>query len=197
MRNFLQESKYVDFSAPIVIEKARTLLNNNFDAIQKARVAYVFVRDNIPHSFDISAKVITVKASDVLLHSTGICHAKANLLTALLRSQGIPSGFCFQRLTRVGDDSKGYCVHCYNAAWLDGHWVKLDARGNTNGRNAQFSLGEPVLAFPCRPQYQEYFWPGIYAKPHEETMNVLERAASLQDVPENLPDMVNALPDVA
>jgi len=197
MRNFLQESKYVDFAAPIVIEKARTLFNNNFDAMQKARVAYGFVRDNIQHSFDINAKVITTKASDVLLHSTGICHAKANLLTALLRSQGIPSGFCFQRITRVGDDSKGYCVHCYNAAWLDGHWVKLDARGNTNGKNAQFSLGEPILAFPCRSQYQEYFWPGIYANSHAETMNVLERAVSLQDVLENLPDMINAPPDVA
>ena len=196
MRNFLQESKYVDYSASIVIEKARTLFNSNFDAIQKTRVAYVFVRDSIPHSFDIKAEVITAKASDVLLHGTGICHAKANLLTALLRSQGIPSGFCFQRLTRVGDDSKGYCVHCYNAAWLDGHWVKLDARGNTNGKNAQFSLEEPILAFPCRSQYQEYFLPGIYANPHVETMHVLERAGSLQEVLDNFPDMVNAPPDV-
>ena len=197
MRNFLQESKYVDFSAPIVVEKARILFNSNFGAIQKARVAYEFVRDDIPHSFDINAKVITTKASSVLLHSTGICHAKANLLAALLRSQGIPSGFCFQRLTRVGDDSKGYCVHCYNAVWLDGHWVRLDARGNTNGKKAQFSLGEPILAFPCRSQYQEYFWPGIYANPHAETMHVLERAVRLQDVLENLPDMVHAPPDVA
>jgi transglutaminase-like putative cysteine protease len=197
MRIFLQESKYMDFSAPIVVEKARTLCDGIFDDIQKARVAYVFVRDNIPHSFDVDAKVITAKASDVLLHCTGICHAKANLLAALLRSQGIPSGFCFQRLTRAGDDSKGWCVHCYNAVWLDGHWIKLDARGNANGKNARFSLGEPILAFPCRSQYQEYFWPGIYANPHAETMNLLERAVSLQEVLENLPDMVSAPPDAA
>jgi len=194
--NFLCESKYIDFSAPIVTEKARALFGNIFDDIQKTRVAYEFVRDNIPHSFDINANIITAKASDVLLHSTGICHAKANLLAALLRSQGIPSGFCFQRLTRVNDDSKGYLVHCYNAVWLDGHWVKLDARGNTNGKNAQFSMGEPILAFPCRSQYQEYFLPGIFAEPHAETMNVLERAVSLQDVLENLPDAVSEPPDV-
>ena len=188
MYNFLRESKYIDFSAPIVAEKARTLFSSILNDIQKTRVAYEFVRDNIPHSFDINAGIVTAKASDVLLHNTGICHAKANLLAALLRSQGIPAGFCFQRITRAGDDSKGYCLHCYSAVWLDGHWIKLDARGNTNGKNAQFALGEPLLAFPCRPQYQEYFLPGIYAAPHAETMNVLERAASLQDVLENLPD---------
>jgi transglutaminase-like putative cysteine protease len=132
----------------------------------------------------------------VLLHGTGICHAKSNLLAALLRSQKIPSGFCFQRLTRGLNDANGYLIHGYNAVWLDGHWVKLDARGNTNGKNAQFSLGEPLLAFSCRPQYQEYFLPGIYANPHTATMSVLERAKSFRDVLKNLPDTVSEAPDV-
>ena len=197
MHKFLQESHYVDFSAPLITEKARAIFSDTADDIEKARVAYEFVRDNIPHSFDCNATIITAKASDVLLHGTGICHAKSNLLAALLRAQKIPAGFCFQRLTRGIDDSKGYLIHCYNAVWLDAHWVKLDARGNTNGKNAQFSLGEPLLAFPCRPQYQEYFLPGIYANPHAATMTVLERVKSLQDVLESLPDMVRESPDAA
>ncbi|MDR1109219.1 MAG: transglutaminase family protein [Deltaproteobacteria bacterium] len=196
MRLFLQESRHIDFSAPIVAGKAHTLFSGISGDIEKARVAFEFVRDEIPHSFDCNASVITAKASDVLLHGTGICHAKSNLLAALLRSQGIPSGFCFQRLTRGVDDANGYLIHGYNAAWLDRLWVKLDARGNTNGKNAGFSLGEPLLAFPCRPQYQEYFLPGIYANPHAATMSLLERAKSLQDVLENLPDTVNEAPDV-
>lgn len=191
MHTFLQESHYIDFSAPIIIAKAQTLFSGIADEREKARIAYEFVRDEIPHSFDCNATVITAKASDVLLHGTGICHAKANLLAALLRSQKIPSGFCFQRLTRGVDATQGYLIHAYNAVWLDEHWVKLDARGNTNGKNAQFSLGEPQLAFPCRPEYQEYFLPGIYADPHAETMSVLEQAKSLRDVLENLPDMVS------
>ncbi len=132
----------------------------------------------------------------MLLHGTGICHAKANLLAALLRSQNIPAGFCFQRLTRGIDDSRGHLIHCYTAALLDGHWVKLDARGNTNGKNAQFSLGEPMLAFPCRPRYRECFLPGIYANPHAETMAVLEQAENLREVLENLPDTVRESPDI-
>ncbi len=165
--------------------------------VEKARIAYEFVRDEIPHSFDCDAKVITAKASDVLKHGTGICHAKSNLLAALLRSQGIPAGFCFQHITLVQDDSMGYCVHAYNAVYLENRWVKLDARGNKEGVNAAFSLAEPILAFPNREQYDEYFWNGIYARSHAATMQMLEKARCLQDILANIPDEVTEAPDLA
>jgi transglutaminase-like putative cysteine protease len=155
------------------------------------------VRDRIPHSFDIGATAITAKASDVLRYETGICHAKANLLAALLRTQGIPVGFCFQHLTLMDDDSAGYCVHCYNAVLLGGRWVKLDARGNKPGVHAQFSLDEPMPAFTCRPEYDEYNWPGIYAAPHNETMQMLEQAKTIQDIIDNIPDMITEKPDMS
>ena len=196
MQAFLVESKYIDFTAEILQSKVAELFCFVANDAEKARVAYEFVRDEIPHSFDIDAKVITAKASDVLEHQTGICHAKANLLAALLRSQGIPTGFCFQHITLMDDDREGYCVHAYNAVWLDGRWIKLDARGNKPGLNAQFSLNEPLLAFPCRPQYDEYFWPGIYAAPHEETMKMLKQADSLEYIIKNIPDTITLSPDV-
>lgn len=62
----------------------------------------------------------------------------------LLRSQGIPAGFCFQHLT----------------------------------------LGEPILAFPCRPEYDEYFFEGIYAASDTETMKLLENAKDIKEVAE-------------
>ena len=197
LTTFLCEDKYVDFSAANIQENAVELFDDISDNTQKARIAYEFVRDKIPHSFDVGAEIITTKASDVLKHKTGICHAKANLLAALLRSQGIPAGFCFQHLTLMNDDSAGYCVHCYNAVWLNERWVKLDARGNKQGVNAQFSLDEPILAFPCRQEYDEYFWLGIYAKPHAETMTILEQAKNLDDVLKNIPDKITALPDIS
>jgi len=187
---FLTADKYVDFTAENIRVKAAELFADITDDTQKARIAYEFVRDEIPHSFDINSKIITAKASDVLKHKTGICHAKANLLAALLRSQGIPTGFCFQHCTILDDDSAGYCVHCYNAVLLDGRWIKLDARGNKPGVNAGFSLEEPILAFSCRPQYDEYFWPGIYATPHAETMAMLEQADSLEYIIKNIPNTV-------
>jgi transglutaminase-like putative cysteine protease len=193
---FLAEDKYVNFFSPNIQAKASELFNGVTDDIQKTHIAYEFVRDKIPHSFDINAKIITAKASDVLRHETGICHAKANLLAALLRSQNIPAGFCFQHCTLADDDSEGYCVHCFNAVWLEGRWIKLDSRGNRVGVNAQFSLDEPILAFPPRLEYDEYFWHGIYTTPHSETMAMLDQADSLDYVFKNIPDKITLPPDV-
>ncbi|MDR1674663.1 MAG: transglutaminase family protein [Oscillospiraceae bacterium] len=193
---FLSENKYIDFSSKIIQLKVAELLSRVADDVEKARIAYEFVRDEIPHSFDCNAKIITAKASDALLHKTGICHAKANLLAAFLRSQNIPTGFCFEHITLADDESFGYCVHAFNAVWLCGHWIKLDARGNKEDVNAQFSLDEPILAYPPRVRYDEYFYPGIYANPHKETMRMLEKAKCLQDIIDNIPDCVIDLPDM-
>ena len=193
---FVQEDKYIDFSAPNIRAKAAELFGGLQDETLKARAAYEFVRDGIAHTFDIKSNVITAKASDVLEHKTGICHAKANLLAALVRSQGTPAGFCYQRLTFADDDSMGYMLHCYNAIYIGGRWVKVDARGNKPGVDAQFSLGEPVLAYSCRPEYGEYFFKGIYAAPNHQAMQKLEKAKCLRDVLDSLPSMVTELPDI-
>ena len=173
---FLEASQFVDSGDPAVAKKAEELSRGLSTDEEKACAAYRFVRDKIPHSFDVRADAVTAAASDVLRRGTGICHAKSNLLAALLRAMGIPAGFRYQHLTLADDDSKGYCLHCYNAVWLDGKWVELDARGNKEGVNARFSVGEPVLAFPNRPEYDEYFFEGIYATPDAPTMALLCRA---------------------
>lgn len=196
MEHFLAATQYVDHQDEAIQGKAAELFSPGMDDVSKAELAYQFVRDQIPHSFDCNAAVITAKASDVLKHGTGICHAKANLLAALLRSQGIPAGFCFEYCTLADDHSLGYCVHGFNAVYLEGRWVKLDARGNKEGVNAQFSLNEPILAFPPREEYGEYFFPGIYAQPHGPTMEMLEKAQTLQDIIDHIPDMVTEPPDI-
>lgn len=196
MESFLEKSKYVDYDSTLIVEKAKELFAWNMTNMDKVQAAYLFVRDGISHSFDCNVQVITVVASDVLKHGTGICHAKANLLAALLRSQGIPTGFCFQHLTRSDDDSMGYCLHCFNAILVNNEWVKVDARGNTNGKNASFSSGTSILAFENRMQYDEYFFEGIYAMPDIPTMKMLERAKSLQDVISGLPENPSGKPDI-
>ncbi|MDO5573521.1 MAG: transglutaminase, partial [bacterium] len=58
-------------------------------------------------------------------------------------------------------------------------------------------LAEPILAFPNREQYDEYFWNGIYARSHAATMQMLEKAKCLQDILDNIPDEVTEAPDLA
>ena len=196
LSEFLKENEYVNYTAENIVLKAKELFKGIDNDIEKTKTEYEYVRDEILHSFDIEAKIITSKASDVLKYKTGICHAKANLLAALLRSQNIPTGFCFQHITLAHDNSLGYCVHAYSGVYLQNKWIKLDARGNTNGKNAQFSLEEPMLAFPNRSEYDEYFWKGIYASPHMDTMKMLENAKTIQDIIDNIPDYINQLPDI-
>ncbi len=193
---FLRADRYIDYHAENIQAKAAELFGQNMTPVAKIRVAYEFVRDEITHSFDADADVITAKASDVLRYGTGICHAKANLLAALLRSQGIPTGFRFQRLTLADDDSEGYCIHAYNAVWLGGRWIELDARGNCDGINAQFSLDEPKLAFQARPEYEECFYEGIYASPHPASMQMLETAKTISEIRATIPDRVMEFPDL-
>lgn len=193
---FTKETEYVDYNNDIIQTKIKELFSDKMDDVEKARVAYEFVRDEIPHSFDCNATVITAKASDVLKCKTGICHAKSNLLAALLRSQNIPTGFCFEHITLASDDSMGYCVHAYNAVYLNNHWIYLDARGNKEGVNAEFSLVESILAYPPRENYDEYFFEGIYANPQKETMKMLEKATCLQDIMDNIPEFVVEEPDI-
>jgi transglutaminase-like putative cysteine protease len=197
LTEFLNENEYINYSSENIVSKAQKLFKGINNDIEKAKIAFEYVRDEIPHSFDIKSKSITSRASDVLEYKTGICHAKSNLLAGLLRFQNIPTGFCFQHITLANDDSIGYCVHCFNAIYLQDKWIKVDARGNTKGRNAQFSLDKPILAFTNRNQYDEYFWNGIYASPHMDTMKMLDNAKNLQDILNNIPDYVNEVPDIA
>jgi len=55
----------------------------------------------------------------------------------------------------------------------------------------------PFLSRCIHTQYDEYFWSGIYAAPHSETMLMLEQAKNLQDVLDNIPDMITEKPDIA
>lgn len=193
---FLQETSYIDYSSPIVREQARALFKSVNSELEKVRIAFEFVRDEISHSIDVNATVVTAKASDVLKHKTGICHAKANLLAALLRSQKIPTGMCYQHLTKTEDDSEGYCVHCFNAVHVGHRWIKLDARGNNERVSVAFSLHDPAIAFVNRPQYNEFFWPGIFANPHRASMNALEAARNMQELLKALPDHMLEDPDI-
>lgn len=194
MKEFLECSEYVDFKSAAVQNVCSRLFSEGMSDIEKAKTAFEFVRDKIPHSFDIQTDKVAASASDVLKFGTGICFAKANLLAALLRSQEIPTGFCYQHLTLADDESDGYTLHALNAIFLNGKWVLADARGNTNGKNAQFSLDVPRLAFEIRPQYDEYLIDGIFAVPEPQTMELLKHSKTIQEIYKGLPDKVSISP---
>ena len=108
MNSYLAFSHYIDWNEPSVQRKAKELKDSTMRN-RTGKSTYYFVRDEIKHSWDIQDKRVTVTASDVLREGVGICWGKANLLAALLRANGIPSGICYQRLTLGSTPESGYC----------------------------------------------------------------------------------------
>lgn len=176
LSKYLIVDKYVDFDKEIIRKQVNDLFCSNLDEIEKAKLAFEFVRDEISHSWDIQSKRVTKTASEALKYKEGICYAKSMLLAALLRNEGIPTGFCYQRLTLGNTPETGYCIHALNAVFISSldKWIRLDARGNTNGVNAQFSTDIEQLAFPVRIEYDEVDYETIFVSPIKITTKTLE-----------------------
>lgn len=189
LKDYLAELEEVDYTHPLVSRKADELFASLSNELQIVRAAYEYVRDSILHSIDIEAAQVTCRASEVLYYGHGICYAKSNLLAALLRSQGIPTGFCYQYLTRGDTPDTGYCIHTLNGVYLKTleRWIRLDARGNKPGVDAQFSLGEEKLAFPVRKEYGEFDYLYIYREPSKSTIEALRKSSDCKILYESLP----------
>jgi transglutaminase-like putative cysteine protease len=177
LEDYLLETEEVDFSHLSIKEKAFELFSTSSNEDDFVKKAFEFVRDEISHSWDIQSSRITCKASEVLYFKEGICYAKSNLLCSILRSRGIPAGFCYQRLTIGDTPDTGYCIHALNAVFLRSieRWVRLDARGNKVGVNAEFSLHDEKLAFSVREEYNEIDYSEIYKLPNPKTINTLKK----------------------
>ncbi len=182
LKDYLKETDVVNFSHPLIIEAITELFNDEQSEIEKVKIAFEFVRDKISHTRDIQSSKITSKASEVLQHKEGMCNAKSNLLAALLRSQGISTGFCYQRLMMFDTPDKGYLLHTLNGVFLRSldKWIRLDARGNKPGVQAEFSTKEEILAFTVQENFGEKDYPIIYTEP--KTITALEDNTNASNV---------------
>ncbi|WP_163071128.1 transglutaminase-like domain-containing protein [Priestia flexa] len=191
LRHYVKEIDVVNFSHPLIKEIITELFNDEQSEIEKAKIAFEFVRDKISHSWDIQSTIVTCKASEVLKYKEGICYAKSNLLAALLRSQSIPTGFCYQRLMIFDTPDKGYSLHTLNGVFLSSlnRWIRLDARGNKPGVKAEFSINEEILAFTIQEKFDEKDYPIIYTEPNPKTIATLkENTNALKMYKYHLPD---------
>lgn len=188
MKAYLETSQYIDWEHPEILKLAKRLAgDSDFETI---RNCFEFVRDEVRHSMDYQCNPVTLAASEVLAHKTGFCYAKSHLLAALLRANGIPCALSYQRLT-LSDDGSGerYSLHGLNSVYMEEYgWFRLDARGNKEGVNAQFTPPVETLAFPIRFEGEKDI-PGIYSEPLEPVVQVLENSKTYQEVAENLPDI--------
>jgi Transglutaminase-like enzymes, putative cysteine proteases len=193
--DYLRRTDIIDFDDSGIAELAGHFRIASDSETELIRRTYEFVRDEIFHSADIDGQVVTCKASDVLDKKEGICFAKSHLLAALLRANGIPSGFCYQRLRMNDEADSPHVLHGLNAIFAkeSGRWVRLDARGNKEGIDARFSLCEEYLAFPTRPELGEFDTTIIYADPVNEVVEALTRWKTFTELWANLPDHIEKM----
>ena len=184
LSEYLKETNCIDFSNLLIVQKVDALKSASSDKLDYIERAYKFVRDEIPHTWDAKLPVVSKKASDVLKNKTGICWTKSCLLAALLRANKIPSGISYQYLTRADDASDGYIIHALNTVYIDSlqKWIRLDARGNKAGVNAQFSLEKEILAFPARPEFGEKDYRDNHSDLDARLKEILNTSANILDV---------------
>jgi transglutaminase-like putative cysteine protease len=122
---------------------------------------------------------VVLKASDVLKYKHGLCFANSHLLAAILRYLEVPTGFCYQKLEFDGKMG----LHGLNAVFIESidKWIRLDARGNENGINAQFSIDNEYLAYSPRKEKNEVDFRVIYAEPNKKVVEILSNSKNLNE----------------
>jgi len=185
MDNYLACTPIIDFDHPAVAALACKLAVA--DPLATARRCYVWVRDEVRHSVDANLSVVTCTASEVLAERSGFCYAKSHLLAALLRANGIPAGFCYQRLR--SSDEQRFCLHGLNAVRLPAFgWYRIDPRGNKPGIDAGFTPPQERLAYAIAYP-GEYELPEIFAEPLPQVLAALRGHACVTEVNRHLPDL--------
>jgi transglutaminase-like putative cysteine protease len=132
---YLKVTSFIDYDQPEVIEFAERVCagSNENNLIEKAVRLYYAVRDEIRYDpYDLQDSPDALKASTVLKKGSGYCVAKAVVLAAVGRQQGIPSRLGFAdvrnhlstpRLRQLmGTDL--FLYHGYTEFFLDDKWVK-------------------------------------------------------------------------
>ena len=183
--DYLKKTETIDYNNPIIQEKVSELKNNSASQSDYIENAFKYVRDEIPHSWDIQSPVVSHKASEVLGNKTGICWSKSCLLAALLRANNIPSGISYQYLTRADDKAdEGYIIHALNTVYIRelDKWIRLDARGNKENVHAEFSLKEEKLAFPIREELGEFDYRDNHPDLDERLIKILMESNNILKV---------------
>jgi transglutaminase-like putative cysteine protease len=185
---YLRATPIIDWTHPDVRALAEHLATGCDTPSEIARRCFEWVRDQVYHSVDYQLNPVTCVASDVLGARTGFCYAKSHLLVALCRANGIPAGFCYQRL-QTDAEAASYCLHGLAAVLLPGHgWYRVDPRGNRPGVDAQFTPPNERLAFAIE-QPGEANFPAVYADPLPIIVTALQTASTTDALACNLPDL--------
>ena len=189
IEEYIKYDDVIDFDNESVKKLSDLLYDKAEDEIDFIRRSYDYVRDSISHSADAGEEMITISASEVLRAGHGICFAKSHLLAAILRAKGVPAGFCYQKLILDDETAPVLIYHGLNGVYIKDleKWIRLDARGNKPGVNAQFSIDTEQLAFPIRTEKGEEDSFIIYPNPDSLVLKAMRQSGTRSELWNDLP----------
>lgn len=188
MREYLASTAIVDWENPNVLALARELAGDEKDPVAVARRCFLWVRDEVKHSGDCRLDDVTCSASETLSHKSGLCYAKSHLLAALLRANGIPTGFGYQRV-KADPEGKTFRLHGFNVIHLPGiGWYRADPRGDREGVHTTFDPPTESLAFDPQLPGEETF-PSNWPEPLPVVVNAIKESHSGLHLAAHMPDL--------
>ena len=189
LNEYLKADDVIDYENEDIVRLTDTLSQKADSELAYIEAAYEYVRDSISHSTDAGEDIITCTASEVLSAGHGICFAKSHLLAALLRCKSIPAGFCYQKLILDDETAPALIYHGLNGVYLRDYdkWIRLDARGNKVGVDAQFSVDTERLAFPIRSELGEVDGFVVYPVPDAKVLEKLRSCKTRTQLWDDLP----------
>ena len=132
---FLRPNQYVDYAkAEGTLAQASRLVRGKAAVLEKVGAVYDYVVKNLKYDYDLAKTVKSGYLPDleqILTRKKGICFDYASLMTAMLRSQGVP---CKLVVGYAGEAYHAWInVWCAEEGWLekqiyfDGKsWVRMD-----------------------------------------------------------------------
>ena len=146
---FLRPNQYVDYAdATNTLAKAKELTAGETDALKKVEKVYDFVVSHLTYDTALAASVQSgylPELDKVLASGKGICFDYAALMTAMLRSQGVP---CKLVVGYVGTQEPAYHawinVWTEDQGWVDGAiffdgsaWQRMDPTFASSGKGSE------------------------------------------------------------
>lgn len=187
--DFLRDDALLELDSAEVRAVLARLELTELSQVATVRACFEWVRDEVAHSVDVRASRLTCTAREVLEAGHGLCFAKCNLLVALLRAQGIPAGYGYQRL-RTGGTRTGYGLHGFVQVFLEGRagFLSLDPRGNNANVTTTFDLTSPRLAYEPDAAFGEETLPEAWPVPSAAVTELLRSGVTVERALISLPD---------
>lgn len=134
MKQYLQETRMLNYSNADIQQLIRERKWNTLDDFHKIQQIYNFVRDEILFGYNIDDDIC---ASKVLQDGYGQCNTKGTLFMALLRAVNIPCrihGFTIDKKLQKGamtgivyKSAPKNIFHSWVEVYLDNTWYQLEA----------------------------------------------------------------------